>query len=430
MLKKKMLLTTLCACCVLAICGCSSADSMTEIEPSVPGEPSVVDRGGDVDDRQEIGLEIESGEEAFSGYELPMKAILTDLVGEEIIEFSWQIDGEVVQESRGNWFVLVQTVEQELELTVTVTASSESYVGNASKKITIKLPPLNDPLSSNFNFYLDPVIERGAFTFIDPGQVVYHDGQFHMFHNAIKDPNPIFLGYATSEDGLEWTKHSVDQAMLTYQDLAAVTGKPTARIHLTSVIYEDDHWTAYLTDVSATFFHGRILRATMTDPLGDWEISDTPILEADVGSWESGSIGVPHVFKQDNGEYVMYYHSRSDKVSRADSSDGIVWQKYKDASTDDATLLQSDPLITCGKPAVVQTSWGWILAAFEDLYISIDGLTWHHYAQPLYSREDLEERGIESQWITSLIIHDGTVYYYIEGGTSSSSDIYLATWDQ
>jgi hypothetical protein len=414
---------------LLAGCGRATTDGSVSGELIESGESQDAEVEGDRSEKQQISLDIESGEELFSGFELLMTAVVDEAFEDKSFEYSWQIDGEMVTVSTRNMFAFTQTVEQEREFTVSVTAESEAYYGNTTKQVTVMPSPMKDPLSSNFNFRTEPVIEREDYTFIDPGQVVYQDDKFHMFYNAIQGNSPVFCGYATSEDGVSWTKHSKDAPIMTQLDVREATGNSTSRIHLTSVIYEDDRWVAYLTEVDNPFFHGRILKATAADPLGEWDIRAIPVLAVDEGSWEGSSLGIPHVFKLSNNDYVMYYHAISNQISRAVSSDGVEWVKYNDTATDTVVINDSDPLLYGDTPSVARTSWGWILAIYEEMYISTDGIKWHRYSKPLYSPEERQERGISDQWITALIVHEGTVYYYIEGGARGTSNIYLITWD-
>lgn len=62
--------------------------------------------------------------------------------------------------------------------------------------------------------------------YTDPGAVVYHDGQFHMFRNGFNGwPASVQVGYLTSADGVAWTEVSEDPVFTT-QDLLRRPGVP------------------------------------------------------------------------------------------------------------------------------------------------------------------------------------------------------------
>jgi hypothetical protein len=61
----------------------------------------------------------------------------------------------------------------------------------------------------------NPILPRGAEgewdAFVGAPRVIYHNGLFHMFYLGSAKPyeiSDVQVGYATSEDGLHWTKYA------------------------------------------------------------------------------------------------------------------------------------------------------------------------------------------------------------------------------
>jgi len=64
-----------------------------------------------------------------------------------------------------------------------------------------------------------PVVDHGKpgswnSIYTDPGAVMYDKGQFYIFYNGFNGwPAPVEIGYATSPDGLNWTKQGDDPVL-------------------------------------------------------------------------------------------------------------------------------------------------------------------------------------------------------------------------
>ncbi|HEX2993110.1 MAG TPA: hypothetical protein VHO49_20645, partial [Anaerolineales bacterium] len=117
--------------------------------------------------------------------------------------------------------------------------TSESAVPSQAPAATEKVN------SSLFQFHEEnPVLPHRArpswdSQFIDPGAMVYHQGQFHMFFNGIsRFPAPVGVGYATSIDGFEWTRQS-EEPVLSAEAMNS-TNLLGSNLFVTSALVEPD----------------------------------------------------------------------------------------------------------------------------------------------------------------------------------------------
>lgn len=209
----------------------------------------------------------------------------------------------------------------------------------------------------------------------DPGAVVYHEGQFHMFYNGIDGfPRPVGVGYATSPDGYKWTLQTKEPVFSLAQGHIGLYNGPN--LFVTSALVEEDGtWVLYYYNIQGGDFEGiqTIGRATAPAPLGPWTPDPEPVLNlGPSGAWDARQVTSPNVLKTENG-YVMYYEGSGQKsmIGMATSSDGVNWVKYDDPATTEALFAESDPILVpeAGAwdskrtldPNVVATETGWVM---------------------------------------------------------------------
>jgi len=316
--------------------------------------------------------------------------------------------------------------------------------------------------SSTFHFYAEnPVLQQSNNPnwdnlYIDPGGMVYYQGQFHMFYNGINGfPAPVGVGYATSPDGYHWTRQ-VSEPVLTPKGMS--TGKYLGtNFFVTSALVEDDGtWVLYFYTLKGGTFNGpgEIGRATAPAPTGPWTIDPAPILNPGPdGAWDDVA---PDVLKIDKS-YIMYYdghgYDSTSLIGMATSSDGIHWTKYNDPATTDPAFAESDPVLTVSKvgwdstrvidPNVIKTSDGWKMIylatvgtgkfsgggfAFGSAH-SPDGMHWSKSAQnPVLSNKD--HAHWSATYLATLLHIEDTYYLYFDFATSSvnGTNVYLATF--
>lgn len=290
----------------------------------------------------------------------------------------------------------------------------------------------------------DPIVAHGNdwdSRFTDPGAVVYHDGQFHMFRNGFKGwPASVEIGYVTSDDGTTWTK-SDDEPVMMSKDVAYAK---IAALASSVLVESDGTWVMYFytwNDRNGPFASGAIGRATAPAPTGPWTPDAAPVLEAgETGSWDELQVAAPSVVQTDDG-YVMYYTGANKanigQIGRATSPDGIAWTKDAEPVLSATGVSGDFDSLAVYQPGVVKTDEGWVMlykgissrnyrSLPNGLATSDDGINWTRYADnPVLTVEAID--GGDGLWFTNLLHQDDIYYLFFELGINGQTNIYLAT---
>jgi predicted GH43/DUF377 family glycosyl hydrolase len=153
--------------------------------------------------------------------------------------------------------------------------------------------------------------------------VVYDSGTYRAWY-AGTDNSTGRIGYATSPDGVNWTKHGNPVLDLGNQGAWDDSQADHACVLLVEGIYR--MW--YSADDGST---SRIGYATSSDGLHWDKYADNPVLDlGNPGSWEDSEVFHPSVV-YDGHTYHMWYNGFASSMQRtgyATSSDGIIWEKY------------------------------------------------------------------------------------------------------
>ena len=152
---------------------------------------------------------------------------------------------------------------------------------------------------------------------VHPGAVIFEDGMYYMFYSGFSDPYGRWdIGYAYSNDGINWTKHPTP--------VLYGTSGIEYQIGPSSVIKVENTYYMYYYMRDLPYF--QIGLATSTDKINWQRFPNNPILSASQ-IWEGNGVYYPSVVKV-NGQFVMYYmNSAGTGFGKAISSDGISWVK-------------------------------------------------------------------------------------------------------
>jgi predicted GH43/DUF377 family glycosyl hydrolase len=274
--------------------------------------------------------------------------------------------------------------------------------------------------------------------FTDPGAVLYHDGQFHMFRNGfLAWPAEVQIAYTVSDDGITWEKVGEDPVLRTedveYSEVAALASS--------ALVEADGTWVLYFYTwprVNDSDSVGGIGRATAPAPEGPWTPDEALVLTpGDGGAWDSGQLMSPSVVKHEDMYYMYYAHrgpNQPDEIGMATSEDGITWTKYDDpvlTPAEDEEAWDSEHVL---QPSVAITDDGWVMMykSFSGAQqnqaigfaISEDGIEWERATEePVFSNSDILQRRM---WFTRMVHHDGVYYLYLElqRNYQSQTDIY------
>ncbi|MFC1719097.1 SUMF1/EgtB/PvdO family nonheme iron enzyme, partial [Candidatus Poribacteria bacterium] len=178
--------------------------------------------------------------------------------------------------------------------------------------------------------------------FIYNPTVVYAQGMFRMWYiGTVGNGAPRYVGYATSLDGVNWTKHPsyifpTDGVFAPWEGAQGASypqiGYPCVTFNDALNIYEMWYTGPYAQMGHATSPDGITwVRANKPDMDGDGY--GDPIMEYGC-QWEEQGIGIPSVLIGEDGQYNMWYGARAsdgiDRLKYAASYDGINWDKCSD----------------------------------------------------------------------------------------------------
>jgi predicted GH43/DUF377 family glycosyl hydrolase len=178
----------------------------------------------------------------------------------------------------------------------------------------------------------NPVFDVGATGAWDSGNVydpvVLYDGStYRMWYTGDQGGNPRRIGYATSTNGLTWTRSAVN-AVLSEGDSGSWDD---SGVRGAAVISDGGLFKMWYTGNNAAG-DVRIGYATSNDGITWNRYGSNPVLDlGPAGAWDDLRVSRATVLK-DGSTYKMWYEGRSSSgavsFGYATSTDGIIWNKY------------------------------------------------------------------------------------------------------
>jgi predicted GH43/DUF377 family glycosyl hydrolase len=226
----------------------------------------------------------------------------------------------------------------------------------------------------------NPVLDRGPADWEVSGEqgpfVMFHEGLYKMWYEG-SDGNLRQLGYATSPDGLNWTKYAGNPVLKNGtngfdQDVAGHG----------SILFEDSTYKLWYHAIGD---QGAVI-AYATSPDGINWTKEGPVLLPDPLGWDDGGLWGPTVIKVVD-DYWMWYSAGSSSydtsIGFASSTDGTTWTRSADP-------VISIPGKNIGDPTVLlegETFKIWFHSFLEGIIYyaeSDDGIDWGTPAPVLY----------------------------------------------
>ena len=178
----------------------------------------------------------------------------------------------------------------------------------------------------------NPVMDTGAAGGWDSDCAAYpfvmkEDGIYKMWYYGFGKDAPPSIGYAASKDGIYWERHP--EPVLT-------PGKAgiwdSYFVGYPSIIKEGDKYLMWYAAVDNPYGPWRIGYAESKDGIS-WVRNDEPVLDTgQYGEWDESGVSYPRVIKEGN-KYILWYsgiNGGSLRIGIALSGDGIHWEKSAD----------------------------------------------------------------------------------------------------
>lgn len=176
----------------------------------------------------------------------------------------------------------------------------------------------------------NPVLNVGApgswdAEFVSHPKVILDDTTYHMWYGGTDDPSGYSyrIGYATSTDGINWTKHP-DPVM----DLGPPGSWDSATLGGHSYFFDGDTFHVWYGGCDGPNWSNALIGYAKSPDGITWEKHPDPVFYGSSGSWDDLRVYVPCVIV-DNSGYKMWYQGYDGaywRIGYATSLNGINWE--------------------------------------------------------------------------------------------------------
>jgi len=166
--------------------------------------------------------------------------------------------------------------------------------------------------------------EKGAWDSIDvrTHEVIFDGAEYKMWYTGQCPARMSRIGYATSKDGVVWTKHSGNPVL----DLGEPGTWDSQGVRAPCVIFDGHKYEMWYNGTDRNY---RIGYATSIDGITWTKHPDNPVFDLGAkGTWDDDEVAMPFVLKS-QGEYRMWYSGFDGRVSRIGYATGIVRPESK-----------------------------------------------------------------------------------------------------
>lgn len=210
---------------------------------------------------------------------------------------------------------------------------------------------------------------------VEGSMVIRENGQYKMWYTGWRGQDPSGIGYATSQDGITWTKDP-NNPIMGPGTAAWEAGGPA---YCTVLPVPGEGYKMWYTGYNQSYDSPAIGYATSSNGI-TWQRDNliNPVLTTgSSGEWDDEFIYRPIVLFLD-GTYYMWYtgnYMPTRAGGLAFSLDGIIWVKHDDSTTTNPPYAESDPVL---KPSPGQwdrshTAPGTVMLISDTLHMWYNG---------------------------------------------------------
>ncbi|MGB5848520.1 MAG: T9SS type A sorting domain-containing protein [Ignavibacteriaceae bacterium] len=182
----------------------------------------------------------------------------------------------------------------------------------------------------NWTTYPDPVLIPGVggewdSNTVEAPSVIRENGQYKMWYTTFNEPGTSKIGYATSPDGVNWTKYN-DNPIFE----AGTQPWEAGGVYFGCVMPLGGGYKMWYGGFTVGFTSEAIGYATSTDGiLWQRDTLNNPVLPPSPSGWDDTGVYAPNVLLIDNFYYMWYSGwGTIDQIGLATSYDGVNWIKH------------------------------------------------------------------------------------------------------
>jgi len=197
----------------------------------------------------------------------------------------------------------------------------------------------------------NPVLESNAGTWdestVEFPMVIRENGEYKMWYSGFDPISPNLLGYATSPDGINWTKDTRNNPVMGPGTASWEAGGP---IYCTIVSIQGGGYKMWYCGWNQQYDSLAIGYAESVDGISWQRPLNNPVLTTgSLGEWDDRYVSMPRVLFIDEFFYMWYTGFQNEflrEVGLATSPDGITWTKYDDPTKTSPPYAESDPVLS------------------------------------------------------------------------------------
>ncbi|MGE5458343.1 MAG: hypothetical protein ACM3RX_08305 [Methanococcaceae archaeon] len=302
-----------------------------------------------------------------------------------------------------------RTTEVYLTLTPTPTGTGNIYISVKWGTELTWSDYLNNPI---FESQDSPGKPLGG---VSAAKVIFENGKYKMWYNNTYESATVDVGYAESNDGLNWTSQANEPVL----KRGAAGLWDSYSVSVTSVLKDEQMYRMFYTGRNGYANLPAVGMAVSQDGI-HWEKKAEPIVSLTDNETNIGATGV---VKKD-GIYYLYFNTTPDwRIKLATSQDGVNWYKHSENPILTATEAWEGQGIAY--PSVIYDG-----TQFKMIYMnynrngfgmahSSDGLHWTKgTGNPIF-----EQRNTKFQWTSQInypfYFKNGSQYRIYYTGTAN-----------